>query len=211
MSTQNSKPATVKAWDPFIRVFHWSLVLSFVIAFVTEDDWMTLHIWAGYAVALLIGLRLFWGLVGSRNARFASFVRSPRVVMQHLKGMLASEPTHYLGHNPVAAVMVMLLLASVALVAVSGIVIIAGEGQGPLADTLFSSWNGEWMEDIHELLANFSLLLVAAHVSGVIFSSLLERENLVRAMITGRKKRRQHWEDFEPPSTDGDGPKARAR
>jgi len=197
MSIENSKPATMKAWDPLIRVFHWSLVLFFVIAFISEDDWMNVHIWSGYAVSLLIGIRLLWGLVGTRNARFTSFVRSRRVVVQHLKDMLAFKAPHYLGHNPVAAVMILLLLSSISLVAFSGIIMIAGEGQGPLAHTLFSSWNGEWLEEVHEFLANFTLLLIVFHVSGVIFSSLLEGENLVRAMLTGRKKMRTHWEDFD--------------
>ena len=159
---------------------------------------MNVHIWAGYAVSLLIGFRLLWGLVGTRNARFTSFVRSRRVVIQHLKGMLAFKTPHYLGHNPVAAVMVLLLLSSITLVAFSGVIMIAGEGQGPLAHTMFSSWNGKWLEETHEFLANFTLLLIVTHVSGVIFSSLLEGENLARAMLTGRKKQRSHWEDFDP-------------
>ena len=205
MLTKSSKPATVKAWDPLIRIFHWSLVLFFVIAFASEDDWMNLHIWAGYAVSLLIGFRLLWGLVGTRTARFSSFVRSRRAVMQHLKDMFAFKATHYLGHNPVAAVMVLLLLSSITLVAFSGIIMIAGEGQGPLADTLFSAWNVEWMEEIHEFLANFTLLLIVAHVAGVLFSSLLEGENLARAMLTGRKKPRSHWEDFDPNPADRGG------
>jgi len=179
-------------------------VFFFLLAFITEDDWLNLHVQAGYAVTFLIGFRLFWGLVGTRNARFTSFVRSPQVVLHHLKGMLTFRVSHYLGHNPVAAVMVILLLLSVALVSFSGIVIIASEGQGPLADTLFSSWRGEWMEDIHEFLANFTLLLVFAHLAGVLFSSILERENLAKAMVTGRKKFQSHWEDFNPRQGDKD-------
>jgi cytochrome b len=206
MSIHSSTPATVKAWDPLIRVFHWSLVFSVVIAFVSEDDWMNVHIWAGYAVSSLIGFRLLWGLVGTRNARFTSFVRSRRVVIQHLKAMLAFKTPHYLGHNPVAAVMVLLLLSSITLVAFSGVIMIAGEGQGPLAHTMFSSWNGEWLEETHEFLANFTLLLIVTHVSGVIFSSLLEGENLARAMLTGRKKQRSHWEDFDPGPADSNAP-----
>jgi cytochrome b len=198
MLTTKAEPSTVKAWDPLIRIFHWSLVLSFVIAFVTEDDWMTVHIWAGYAVSSLIGFRLLWGLVGTRNARFTSFVRSRRAVVQHLKAMFTFKAPHYLGHNPVAAVMVILLLASIALVAFSGMVLIAGEGQGPLVDTLFSSWSGDWMEDLHEFLANFTLLLIFCHLAGVLFSSLVEGENLAKAMVTGRKKMRSHWEDVTP-------------
>ena len=197
MSIQDTAASTVKAWDPLIRVFHWSLVFFFLLAFITEDDWLNLHVQAGYAVTLLIGFRLFWGLVGTRTARFASFVKAPGVVLSHLKGMLSFKVSHYLGHNPVAAVMVILLLSSIALVAFSGIVMIATEGQGPLADTLFSSWRGEWMEEVHEFLANFTLLLIFAHVTGVLFSSFLERENLVKAMWTGRKKLRSHWDDFD--------------
>jgi cytochrome b len=198
MSIRATTKSTVKAWDPLIRVFHWSLVFFFLLAFITEDDWLNLHVQAGYAVTLLIGFRLFWGLAGTRTARFTSFVKSPGAVLSHLRGMLTFKASHYLGHNPVAAVMVILLLSSIALVAFSGMVMIASEGHGPLADTLFSSWHGEWMEDIHEFLANFTLLLVFAHVIGVLFSSFLERENLVKAMWTGRKKLRSRWDDLDP-------------
>jgi len=198
MPLPNPNPSTVKAWDPLVRVFHWSLVFFFLLAFVTEDDWMSLHVWAGYAVSMLIGFRLLWGLVGTRNARFLSFVKSPKVVMRHLRDMLSRKPAHYLGHNPVAAVMVVALLVSIALVAFSGMALIASEGEGPLAGTLFASLNGETMEEIHEFFANFTLLLVFAHVAGVVVSSFLEGENLVRSMITGRKKERPQWADVDP-------------
>ena len=173
MPLPNQNPPTVKAWDPLVRVFHWSLVFFFLLAFVTEDDWMNLHVWAGYAVSMLIGFRLLWGLVGTRNARFLTFIKSPKVVMGHLRDMVLLKPAHYLGHNPVAAVMVVALLVSIALVAFSGLVMIASEGQGPLADTLFAGLNGEAMEEIHEFFANFTLFLVFAHVAGVVVSSFL--------------------------------------
>ncbi len=202
MAIQNTASPTVKAWDPLIRVFHWSLVFFFLLAFITEDDWLNIHTQAGYAVSFLIGFRLFWGLVGTRNARFISFVKTPNIVLSHLRGMLTFKVSHYLGHNPVAAVMVILLLLSITLVAFSGMVLIATEGQGPLAGTLFSSWRGEWMEDIHEFLANFTLLLILAHLTGVLFSSILEGENLAKSMLTGRKKLRSRWEDFNPQQGD---------
>lgn len=202
MSKQDTAASTVKAWDPLIRIFHWSLVFFILCAFITEDDWLNLHVQAGYAVTLLIGFRLLWGLVGTRNARFSSFVKAPGVVWSHLKGMLAFRVSHYLGHNPVAAVMVVLLMSSITLVACSGMIMLASEGQGPLAGTLFSAWNGEWMEEIHEFMANFTLLLILAHVTGVLFSSFLEKENLVKAMVTGRKKLRSHWDDFVPGQGD---------
>ena len=198
MSTQNTVSPKIKAWDPLIRIFHWSLVFFFLLAFITEDDWMNLHAQAGYAISFLIGFRLLWGIIGTRTARFFGFVKPPQVVMSHLKGMLSFKASHYLGHNPVAAVMVILLLLSIALVCFSGLVVYASEGQGPLADTLFASWRGEWMEEVHEFFANFTLLLIVAHVAGVVFSSFLEGENLVKAMITGRKNYRAEWQDFNP-------------
>jgi cytochrome b len=198
MPASNAEVSTVKVWDPLVRVFHWSLVFFFLLAFVTEDDWQTLHVQAGYAVSFLIAFRLLWGLVGTRNARFLTFVKSPAVMLVYLKSLLSLKVPHYLGHNPLGAAMVVVLLLSIALVSFSGMVLIAGEGSGPLAGTLLSSWNGDWMEEVHEFFANFTLLMVVIHVSGVIFSSLLEGENLAKAMMTGRKKLRPHWEDVKP-------------
>ncbi len=198
MQPSNSSPKSVRVWDPLIRVFHWSLVFFFLLAFATGDDWTSLHVWAGYAISMLIAFRLLWGLIGTRNARFLAFVKSPAAVKQYLRAMLSLKPPHYLGHNPVAAIMVIALLASIALVAFSGMVLIASQGQGPLAGTLFASWNGGVMEEVHEFFANFTLLLVFIHVAGVVVSSFLEGENLVRAMITGRKKARAQWADVNP-------------
>jgi cytochrome b len=145
MKPKFDNSSTVKVWDPLLRIFHWSLVFFFILAFLTEDDWLSLHVQAGYAISLLIGFRLFWGLAGTRYARFLTFVKSPKTVLSHLKAMLSFNPPHYLGHNPVAAVMVIALLISLTLAAFSGMVTIASEGSGPLANTVFASWNGEWM------------------------------------------------------------------
>ena len=158
---------------------------------------MSLHIQAGYAVSILIAFRLIWGFIGTRHARFLSFVKPIAVVISYAKQMMSLSVPHYLGHNPLAAVMVVVLLSSITLVAFTGMVLIAGEGQGPLAGTFLVSWSGEWMEEVHEFFANFSLLMVIAHVSGVVVSSLLEGENLVKAMISGRKKARTHWQDVD--------------
>ena len=198
MPAHNAEVSTVKVWDPLIRVFHWSLVFFFLLAFITKDDWQALHIQAGYAVSFLVAFRLLWGLVGTRNARFFTFVKSPAVMLVYLKSILSFKVPHYLGHNPLGAAMVVVLLLSIALVSFSGMVLIAGEGSGPLAGTFLSSWSGDWMEEIHEFFANFTLLMVVIHISGVIISSLLEGENLAKAMITGRKKFRPHWEDVKP-------------
>jgi cytochrome b len=198
MSFQDVDLSTVKVWDPLVRVFHWSLVFFFLFAFITEDDWLNLHVQAGYAVTFLIGFRLLWGLVGTRNARFMSFVKSPKVMLTYLKKMLSLKVPHYLGHNPLGAAMVIALLLGIALVSLTGMIIIASEGNGPLAGTVFSTLSGDWVEDVHEFFANFTLLMVIAHVSGVLVSSFLEGENLVKAMVTGRKKCRSNWADVNP-------------
>lgn len=188
MPSQAHAPGTIKVWDPLLRIFHWSLVLSFSLAYITEDDWLSLHVVTGYAVTMLIAFRILWGLIGPRYARFTQFIKSPAEVASYIGKMLRFKIPHYLGHNPAAAAMIVSLLLSIIMLCFSGMVIIATEGQGPLADTFFSAMNAEWMEEIHEFFANFSLLLVVLHVVGVLFSSLLEGQNLARAMVTGRKR-----------------------
>lgn len=195
MSLQAS--STIRVWDPLVRIFHWSLVLFFFSAYLTEDDFVTLHVWSGYTVALLVLFRLVWGVIGTRPARFLSFMRSPFAVVEYLRGMLQFRVPHYLGHNPAAGAMVMSLLLSLALVSLSGMSIIAAEGLGPLADTFAASLDAEWMEDVHEFLANLTIFLVFLHVAGVVLSSFIEGQNLVRSMITGEKKNRDDYVDFQ--------------
>ncbi len=201
MSDHSNLPSTVRAWDPLLRVFHWSLVFFFLLAFITEDDWLELHVIAGYAVSCLIAFRLLWGLVGTRNARFTTFVKSPANMAKYIKSLLKFKVPHYLGHNPLGAAMVVALLSGITLVAFTGMTIIAIDGNGPLAGTFVASWNADWMEEVHEAFANFTLFMVIAHIAGVGFSSLVEGENLVKAMLTGRKKRRTHWEDVTTQPT----------
>lgn len=179
---------TIKVWDPLVRVFHWSLVLSFFVAFITEDDWLSLHVQAGYTVALLIAFRLLWGVMGSRYARFSQFVKSPASVLSYLRQLLRFDVPHYLGHNPAAAAMILSLIISLVMVSVTGMAIIGAEGQGPLAGSFLAGMNAKWMEEVHEFFANFTLLLVVLHVLGVVVSSFVEGENLPRAMINGYKK-----------------------
>ena len=188
----------IRVWDPLVRIFHWSLVLCFFVAYLTEDDFESLHVWAGYAVALLVGFRLIWGLIGTRYARFFQFVKSPRQVFNYMMKMAGFKAPHYAGHNPAAAAMIISLLISLTMVSFTGMVIIATEGQGPLAGTLVSGLNAEWMEDIHEFFANLTLLLIGLHVAGVFFSSLLEGQNLAKAMVTGYKKYRSDYVDVRP-------------
>jgi cytochrome b len=182
--------AMIKVWDPLVRVFHWSLVIAFFTAYLTEDDFLTLHTWAGYTVLGLIVFRLLWGFVGSNYARFSSFVTSPRIAWQYFKDALLFRAKRFLGHNPAGGMMIVLLLISLLLTTLSGLAAYgAVESAGPLAGLGTIGELGEDMlKEVHEFFANFTIMLVIVHVGGVIFESLAHRENLVRAMFNGYKQ-----------------------
>ena len=181
---------TIKVWDPLVRIFHWTLVAGFFVAYLTEDDFMTLHVWAGYLVGGLVAFRIVWGFIGPKHARFSDFVRPPGEVIAYLKAELAGRARRYLGHNPAGGAMVVALLLSLVLTVVTGLITYGGaECAGPLASYFCGAGEilDELGEEVHEFFANLTLLLVVLHVAGVILSSRLHGENLVHAMFTGRK------------------------
>jgi cytochrome b len=177
--TGDGDPAMVAVWDPFVRVFHWCLVTSFAVAWLSSAQWDAVHEWFGYAAALLVAFRLFWGLVGTRHARFSDFVYSPSVVVSYLKEILAKREPRYLGHNPAGGAMILALLAAMAATALTG-----------WLETTDAYFGVAWVQDTHSYLAHAILVLAAFHVGGVALASLRHKENLVRAMITGLKKTR---------------------
>ncbi|WP_432283722.1 cytochrome b/b6 domain-containing protein [Aminobacter sp. BA135] len=168
--------ATVKVWDPFVRVFHWGLVASFAVAWLTADELKDMHEFAGYLAGTIIAFRLVWGVVGTRYARFSQFVRGPGLTLDYARDVAGGREARYVGHNPLGALMIIGLLATMGT--------LAGTGWLQTTDMF---WGVEWVEKTHEFLANLMLALVGLHVAGVVFSSLRHRENLVRAMMTGRK------------------------
>lgn len=189
-NARQTRQKMVRVWDPLVRIFHWSLVSAFFIAYFTEDDFLDLHVYAGYFIAGLLVFRLIWGLVGSYHARFADFVKPPRTVWAYVKSIVGQHPKRYLGHNPAGGAMIIALLSSLLLVTVSGIAIYGiEESAGPLAASL--SGTGEYWEDIveevHEFFSNATLMLVFFHVLGVLTASFQHKENLVKSMINGRK------------------------
>ena len=169
----------VRVWDLPTRVFHWTLASSFAGAWLSAESerWRDIHVMLGYTLAGLIAFRLVWGVVGSRYARFNSFVFPPSRVVGYLKSLLGGTPEHHLGHNPAGALAILALL-------VLGVVVTAS-GYAMYQEVLGS--RGEWLEDLHEGAANAMLGLVIIHLAGVVVSSFLHRENLVRAMLTGWK------------------------
>ena len=159
----------IKVWDILVRIFHWSLVIAFFIAYFTGEEENNWHIYAGYTVLGLISFRVIWGFIGTKHARFSDFIYSPQTVFQYFKGLLIKHPKHYLGHNPAGGWMVLLLLASIFVVSVSGLKVYAlEEGKGPLASS-------------SELT-----LISDSYANGGEYE--YHNENLIKAMITGKKK-----------------------
>lgn len=184
----------IKVWDPVVRLFHWTLVPAFFLAYFTEEDLLTLHVWAGYVVFGLIVFRLAWGFTGTNTARFSNFVFKPRVVLNYLKDTLKLKAPRYVGHNPAGGAMIILLLISLLATSLTGVAVYGTEeSAGPLAGWLAGAgeYRSEQLEELHEFFANFTLLLVIIHVAGVVAESVIHRDNLVRAMFTGYKRRAQ--------------------
>jgi cytochrome b len=189
MRSRHAANATVLVWDVPTRLFHWTLVLLVALAWVTgegEGSMFTVHELAGYGVAVLLVFRLIWGFAGSRHSRFADFVRPWREVFAHLRGMLRLRPVRTLGHNPLGGWMAVLLLLVLAGQIGTGLFASDDGLGGPLAGVL-SSGTAHAIAELHEGLSGALLGLIALHVIGVLVESLLTRDNLVRAMITGRK------------------------
>jgi cytochrome b len=206
---------TVKVWDPLVRIGHWVLVAAFFTAYFTEEELLTQHTWAGYVVAGVVLVRIAWGFIGSEHARFGDFVRSPGKTLRYLREIATNRAKRFIGHNPAGGAMVVALLLSLVVTTWSGLEIYAiEENAGPLAGlygdaatgpqlpTLVASAHAsdddhgkgleraeEFWEEVHEVAANLTLLLVLLHVAGVVVASVSHRENLVKAMVSGRKAR----------------------
>lgn len=182
--------AVIRVWDLPTRMFHWLFAMACIVAWFSGDDarYTHLHTFAGYSALALVLFRLVWGFIGGRYARFAQFVRGPAAVAEHLKGLARTPHEHHPGHNPAGGWAVMILLILVALLGMSGIAVLGGEeGFGPLPG-LLTIEQGVAIHELHELLAWLLLGLVLLHLCGVALESLLQRENLPRAMVSGNKE-----------------------
>ena len=182
---------TLRVWDPVVRAFHWSLVAAVFVALATSlvlpPTWVTLHIVSGTAALALVAARLVWGRLGPAFARFAGFVHGPREILAHAASLTRGGAPRHLGHNPLGGAMIVALLAAVALLGFTGVVVLGGTLKaGPLAFvTPFAA--GEAFRAIHQFIAYALIGLIVAHIGGAIFESRRTHENLVMAMVDGRK------------------------
>jgi cytochrome b len=207
-----SRPTSILVRDPLVRFGHWALVAAFAVAYLSAEEEAggpdPLHVWGGYVVGAIVVLRVMWGFVGPRHARFTDFVRSPIVALGYFIDLLYGRARRYVGHSPAGGAMVIALLVCLAATVVTGLIAYGEQGKGPLAAVLVTDANangneasyrsiterrGEEREsvigELHGLLANITLAVVVAHVFGVAVASVVHKENLVLAMITGRKRR----------------------
>ncbi|MDP1996746.1 MAG: cytochrome b/b6 domain-containing protein [Gallionella sp.] len=166
----------ILVWDIPTRVFHWLLVLSFAGAYLTAESerYRDIHVVLGYTLLGLIGFRLLWGFFGTRYAQFRSFLFKPGEIVAYSLSLLKGKPAHYVGHNPLGSVSIWLLLGLGISSGVSGVI-------------LFQDIGGDALEELHEVTSNAMLAVVLIHIAGVVVSSVLHRENLARAMVTGFK------------------------
>lgn len=210
----------VMVWDPFVRIAHWALVAAFAVAYLTEDDLLEAHVWAGYLVGAIVVFRVVWGFVGPSHARFSEFARGPTAAIRYVRDLLLFKAQRHLGHSPAGGAMIVALLLSLSGTVGTGLAVYGAEKHaGPLRGlfaeaatepvaTLIPAaraeeGNGEqnpgaregekgrraeFLGTIHELFANLTLVLIALHVAGVLLASVAHRENLVWAIITGRKR-----------------------
>lgn len=171
------RPASLYVWDPVVRLFHWSLVACVLLNQFVLEAGETPHRWVGYAATALVGLRLLWGVIGSHHARFADWWPTPARLRAHVRGLLAGQPDDHPGHNPLGALMMLALMALVLALGVTGWL------QG--TDAFFGE---EWLQELHEGLANTLLMAAGVHAAAALVMGRLQRVTLVRAMVTGVKR-----------------------
>ena len=194
----------IRVWDLGLRLFHWSLVALFTVAYISGEDTGPLHSWVGYIILGLLAFRLLWGLVGGKHARFSDFIYAPRQILAYLKDLIGGRPRRYLGHNPAGGLMIVVMLLMLFAVSWTGLkadqarhetvivpsAITFAMPEARAADDADDDARSEgFWEEAHEASVDIMLALIVLHLVGVAASSLMHHENLARAMLTGRKRR----------------------
>lgn len=211
VSSAASPAREVRVWDPFVRIFHWLLVLLFASAYLSAGNNGLIHVFSGYGIAILLILRILWGFVGPRRARFADFLTSPFAGLGYLVAMIRGKGPRFLGHSPAGGLMVLALIVVLAGTVGMGMTLLAQRaGAGPFSyfitkverpvnpDGTPGRRPPSVIKEVHETLANTALVLIVFHIGGVVLASRAHHENLARAMVTGRKRYDGDEADLEP-------------
>ena len=183
----------VKVWDPLVRLFHWTLALGCIANLTILREVEPAHELVGYVILGAIATRILWGFVGSTHARFSDFVTGPKRLSGYLASLICGKAPRYVGHNPAGGLMMLALI---------GLATVCGTTGVMMEQDAF--WGVEWVEDVHETAANIILALAIVHVLAALVESWHHRENLIRAMITGRKRAATGTDvDHAPPAHRG--------
>ncbi len=187
-------PQTIRVWDMFVRLFHWGLVATITVAlttgFLMGSMWINSHVLVGSIAAALIIARIIWGFTGTQFARFSDFIKTPPHVWAYFREVKNQTAARHIGHNPLGGMMVVALVLVILGLAATGLVVFGGVlKSGPFAGLSYAT--GDLVKELHELGAIALILLIIAHVGGVVFESMRENENLTRSMINGHKDRRK--------------------
>jgi cytochrome b len=173
----NSRPEKVKVWDPIVRLFHWTVVAACVLNLFILEEGKYWHRMTGYTVATALAVRFVWGFIGTRHARFSDFFPTPSKIMSQISDIIDGTEQRSLGHNPLASVMMLLLMTLLAATCLTG-----------WMTTLDAFWGEKWLEQLHGTIANSIMVLAFLHAAAALIESWRHRENLVWAMVTGRKR-----------------------
>jgi len=191
MASKNEQ--RIRVWDLPVRLFHWTLVILIAVSYFSAKaggDWMKLHFWSGYAVLTLLLFRIAWGFVGSTTARFSHFVRGPMAAIEHLKELAGTDRPRDVGHNPLGGAMIVVLLLGLLLQVVAGL-FAADTDMGTVSGPLASLAPDKWVDRataFHHFWINVLLVLIAVHVLAALTYLVWKRQNLIGAMLTGRKR-----------------------
>jgi len=186
--TQQGEIKAVPVWDIPVRLFHWTLVLLIAFSWLSSEmDWMTWHMYSGYAILTLILFRILWGFVGSTHARFSDFIYGPRALIGYIRTLPSRTAAKFAGHNPLGGISVVLILLCV--LAQAGTGLFANDdiiNEGPLYKHVTKELS-DWLTTIHKYNFNLLLALMAVHVGAVLYYLIWKSENLIKPMFTGRK------------------------
>lgn len=206
MTASRMQTATVTAWDLPTRVFHWALValiasawFSFEFSEELGDPRLVWHRWNGLAILTLMVWRLLWGIIGPRNERFTSFVRGPRAAISYARDLLANRPRHFLGHNPLGALLIVALLSVVTGIATLGLFALEHNDNavGPLYKYAGEAWAKVFTKWHRLLFEPVLVILIAIHILANVFYAVVKKEPLITAMVTGRKPAGTYEDAFQ--------------
>jgi cytochrome b len=172
-------PTTENLWDPLVRLFHWSIAGIFLANYFFNEPGEDWHQWLGYIAVAWLVVRFLWGFWGKGAARWSDFFPTRANLGLHASALWKREPYHRMGHSPIGALVMILMMLCILLLGITGY----------MMQEIDYFWGEDWLEDLHELIANSLMALVILHIVAAIVESVRLKENLPLSMITGKRRK----------------------